>query len=320
MSRPVVTFGLLPLTELEIQLAEQYFAGYHRIPELCACIALALYAVLYIFGTRRNVSIAQQIQRTLQPLLQLQFSVVDSVRKLNHNEYLLYASGRQNVHSMLCTVQLKSRYDLVSQLVQLIIGGGQADTVSVEIPLDTDIVDKYVLCVVKKKLSKQVKKQQYDLHHLGTTQLSDLPSLHTGYTVWCDSSDSAKQVLDADTMALFDRYHAYIDYLHVSDVCECEHDGSTKNTIRLRMQLPASYDELLVVFRQLLRVVDRLPHIRLPPLQRSKNIEQRDIYARLLAKQQAQRAKQDDSSAGGSEDKQKRTEPRRTSRKTRLVR
>lgn len=287
-----LSYGLLPLNEWEIELINQYFYGYTRAPEVIAITILIIYIIVYIYGTARNNTIAQNIYNTIEPLLNVQFSEYKSYNnspiKYNNNEYLIYCTGRRYIHSMLIKLQLHSRYDIITMISELLLANGSArDMITIDIALDNDVIDKYVVCVIKKKLSKQYKKYSSELTNLVTSTINDMNELNDRYIIYTDSNDASKQLVDKSTITLLNRYNAFIDYLHISDSYVIDHDSSTTNVIRLHMSIPNSTDELLVVIDSLLHVADRLHTIHLTSQTRSKNIEKREMHQRLLVKQQS---------------------------------
>lgn len=295
-----IGWGLLPQSSYDIYIQNTYLLGINYAIEYIILTLLGIYIINYFYGKRKNSTIAFSIYTTLQSYLQTQFSHIgdsdtNNLIHQSNTDYLLYASGRQYVHSMLCHIHLNNRLDLISEITRIIFYGTTLqDYILIDIPLDNNIIDKYIVALIRKRIQKVFIKTNDDVSNIANITINDIHTSVNKFVVLTDSRDAYNQVFNSNTIDDIIQYNQYIDYILISDISTILHDNTTKNVLRAKIYIPKDHNDLIPIFTLLLQLVDRLHNIHIIGQQRNKNIEKRDLYNKQLqSKQQLQNKNKD---------------------------
>ncbi|XP_078435193.1 uncharacterized protein At5g49945 [Wolffia australiana] len=80
--------------------------------------------------------------------------------------FKFYASGRRFCQGLLATMDLRSRHDLISRVLDLVLP--KQDTITFEVVMNDEAMDQVVFAVAKKKLAKAMQKDERDLQRFAS--------------------------------------------------------------------------------------------------------------------------------------------------------
>ena len=86
--------------------------------------------------------------------------------KEGNDVFRFYASGRRYCGYLLATMELRSRHDLISRMLDLVFP--KRDTISFEVAMNDDSMDHVVLAVARQKTAKAMLKETRDLQRYAT--------------------------------------------------------------------------------------------------------------------------------------------------------
>ncbi|XP_047535635.1 PAT complex subunit CCDC47 isoform X2 [Vanessa atalanta] len=192
------------------------------------CCLLAAYALAYVIGRTKNTAIATNFLKLHKPLLDENFTLVgesglDVVsadergwRREAEHCFTMWCSGRQCCEGMLLTLKLIKRQDLVHVLLGVV--RPTPDTLLIRVELGKDDCDPFVLCIAQKKIATRLAKEMQDLSMFcPERRAGDKHGLPAALGVLSECAEATAGVLDARVTAALQRYHAHVQYIHVSD-------------------------------------------------------------------------------------------------------
>ena len=146
---------------------------FRRFAVEISCISfLITFIINYFTGKRENEHIALAWAArfaTKDTIFDKNFSLLGTgdgkdtplLLKEASDVFKFYASGRRFCQGMLATMELRSRHDLISRILDLVFP--RQDTITFEVVMNDDTMDQVVFAVAKKKLAKSMQKEELDL-------------------------------------------------------------------------------------------------------------------------------------------------------------
>lgn len=135
-----------------------------------------------------------------------------------YNIFKFYASGRKYCHGFLATLELKSRHDLISRwFTELILP--KMETITFEVTMNDDAMDQVVFALVRKKLSKNILKDESDLQRYAGLALnapSERKWVAEDLLVLSESKEVAGDII---TDAVLDLVSSFFSSYVVSFLC-----------------------------------------------------------------------------------------------------
>ena len=144
------------------------------ILEGIALLFLIGYGINFWFGTRANNDLATSWMESFAALFEKQFTLVGKnngktdpiLLKDGHSTYKLYASGRRYCDSLVAVLELRCRYDLIGLAWHLLLPA--KDTLTVEVFMNEEEMEPFVLAVVRKRHAKNFQRENKDLKEFAT--------------------------------------------------------------------------------------------------------------------------------------------------------
>ncbi|XP_041982241.1 PAT complex subunit CCDC47 [Aricia agestis] len=195
--------------------------------EAILCCLLMSYAIAFALGRAKNTSIATNFLKLHKPLLDENFTLVGETgtdivgeergwRREAEHCFTMWCSGRTCCEGMLLTLKLIKRQDLVHVLLGTV--RPSPDTLLIRVELGKDDCDPFVFCVAQKKIATRLSKEMQDLSiFCGEKRGGEKHGLPASLAVLSECAEAAGGVLDARATAALARYHAHIQYIHISD-------------------------------------------------------------------------------------------------------
>jgi len=150
-----------------------------RIPylEAAGVLFFFLYALVFWYGRKENERIALAWATEFagtNSVLEKNFSILGfgdepdapSLVKEGQNTFKFYASGRRYCESLLASIVLKNRQDLLSQLLYLVVP--TKDEITFQINMNEDAMEPVVFALAKKKVAKDMQRDVKDLNQFAT--------------------------------------------------------------------------------------------------------------------------------------------------------
>jgi len=240
--------------------------------EYAALVFIAVYAVNFFLGSKKNNRIAQNWYRNYEEWFKTQFSTTGSLLKESQFSYKFYASGRRYCTGMLVTMNLRKRHDLFSLLMEA--GGGSEDSIVIEIPMMEDDMEPFVFAITRKKAEKKMKKNNKDLDTLSLSIKSRV--LPDSLVLLTDTPDLEAAFLDersCRTMGL-----EWFRFLHFTDSGSVRFNPSTR-VLRFQFRLPDDVAQLRVLTEMAMFFVDRVATTKLSAGIKQKNLLKRKQVA-----------------------------------------
>eukprot|EP01102_Stenamoeba_stenopodia_P005513 TRINITY_DN1626_c0_g2_i2.p1 TRINITY_DN1626_c0_g2~~TRINITY_DN1626_c0_g2_i2.p1 ORF type:complete len:311 (-),score=113.96 TRINITY_DN1626_c0_g2_i2:156-1088(-) len=147
-----------------------------------------------------------------EPFTNEMFTHSSGIQKESQYQYKIVASGRPRVIGFQANLVLKKRQDLFSLLFSFITS--TPDLLTIEVLMQRDQVDPFVLALVNAKEEKSFKKDNNDLATL--TKKIEVKSLSNTFAVLGESEDLGHAVLK-DVIPVLNKQHAYVKYIHFTD-------------------------------------------------------------------------------------------------------
>jgi len=140
--------------------------------EAAGVVFFLIYGVVFWFGRKENENIAiawaTEFAAT-DTIMEKNFSLLGfgddpdapSLVKEGQNTFKFYASGRRYCESLLATIVLKNRQDLLSQLLYLVVPA--KDEITFRVHMNEDAMEPVVFALAKKKVAKDMQREVKDL-------------------------------------------------------------------------------------------------------------------------------------------------------------
>ncbi|PGH21631.1 hypothetical protein AJ80_03064 [Polytolypa hystricis UAMH7299] len=278
---------------------------------------IILVLLSHFWGTRRNRRTARTWAKAHVPLLQSEFEVVgyNGIRKeiptppeadeieipegiikeRSPQEFVLYATGRQNVAFVDVTIKLLKWYNPVylfgDWMLSMVMDSWPAPTQKIDCfayafdGKEKDIVpvpaaeketlerrskannssyDGFVFAVVHKNKMRQLREDRYDV---SLTFTKDNPKLPAWTTVMSESAEVTDMILTKDLISAIENAGDAFEYLVITDQPlekpTTIDETTPRKRINLSLQVPSGssvsvYDTTKTLFAQFLRLTDRL--------------------------------------------------------------
>ncbi|KAG6520336.1 hypothetical protein ZIOFF_017385 [Zingiber officinale] len=142
------------------------------ITEIICVSFLICFLVNYFTGKRENEIIALAWATkfaTKDSIFEKNFSLLGTgdgkdtplLLKEGQDVFKFYASGRRYCQSLLATMEMRSRHDLISRTLDLVLS--KKDVITFEVVMNEEAMDHVVLAVARRKLAKNMHKEERDL-------------------------------------------------------------------------------------------------------------------------------------------------------------
>lgn len=304
---------------------------------------LSLIIVTHLFGTRANRKKAERVASAFGPILRKEFSLLgfgsaptqndewsgkmakDIVKEKSQSEFIIYATGRQNVAFIDINVNLLKRYSPLSLIAETAMSmffesiTTPIDSIEAIIyPFDGKEVllvpshqgsmndyskqaksnyNAFVWAVVHKDNIKQLRDDRYDISLTITKDSKELPNWTT---VMSESSEITEILLTPELIRAFEKAGDIFRYLVITDQpieqpVKVE-DAAPKKRIYLSLKIPSSddYTCVLPLFEYFLSLVDKLvqqAQFR-PEVLRKVKTTREDVLRKLKLSQEEEKAEQ----------------------------
>eukprot|EP01132_Coremiostelium_polycephalum_P002072 gene2072-2558_t len=171
------------------------------------------YGVNYFVGTKTNRNLVQVWGRKFYNLLDKNFSMVGSngnfnIVRTSVSSFSLICTGRVNCHGAQITLDLKKRHDLFNVLLDL-VGYASPDRITIEVAMNQESMDTFILGVTKTKALKTFKSERNDVS-LFCSKLN-LPQLSQAYTVLGDTDGLQSLFLKSEVIQLLNDSEPYFE-------------------------------------------------------------------------------------------------------------
>ncbi|KAG6517364.1 hypothetical protein ZIOFF_020749 [Zingiber officinale] len=142
------------------------------ITEIICVSFLICFLINYFTGKRENEIIALAWATkfaTKDSIFEKNFSLLGTgdgkdtplLLKEGQDVFKFYASGRRYCQSLLATMEMRSRHDLISRTLDLVLS--KKDVITFEVVMNEEAMDHVVLAVARRKLAKNMHKEERDL-------------------------------------------------------------------------------------------------------------------------------------------------------------
>ncbi|CAL9112798.1 unnamed protein product [Musa acuminata var. zebrina] len=217
------------------------------------CISfLICFLINYFTGKRQNEEIALAWAAkfaTKDSIFDKNFSLLGTgdgkdtplLLKEGQDVFKFYASGRRYCQSMLATMEMRSRHDLISRALDLVFR--KRDVITFEVVMNEDAMDHVVLALAKRKMAKAMHKEERDLERfatLGVMPLSGRKWVADEVLVVAESKEVAGDLITEVALdqvfgdKAFEKFGKWFISLHFSD----QHPGSYKKRLIFKFALP----------------------------------------------------------------------------------
>ncbi|CAA6660602.1 unnamed protein product [Spirodela intermedia] len=176
--------------------------------------------------------------------------------------FKFYASGRRFCQGLLATIELRSRHDLISRILDLLLP--KQDTITFEVVMNDDAMDQVVFAVAKKKLAKVMQKEERDLQRYASV-LATPPAGRKWVPDELLVVSESKEVFGEKAFKAFGK--GFIS-MHFSD----QYQGSPKKLLVFKFLLPdaRSMAEMTRLVTLIPYYIDLIGRYKLSPQARSK--------------------------------------------------
>lgn len=231
--------------------------------------AMAVVVIAHIWGSKRNRAIATGFIATIAPVLSKEFSQVgfskqakesedvdaDKIVKANSNQdFVSYATGRNNVAFLNTTIKLQRRNNPVAWFIEAALGfffealaTTSNDSVTMILcPFDgadpttngktnsNSKYDNFVWAIVNKKHMRRWREERYDL---SLTRTSDWESLPNWLAVMGESKEIGDTCLYNELKEIVKECGSFLEFLLVSDMPKEKPTKLSELTPRKRITL-----------------------------------------------------------------------------------
>lgn len=196
--------------------------------EMLMLAGLMAYFANYLYGNKKNSSIASLWLSTHKSLLEDNFVLVGddgkketegstlSFIKESESVYTLWCSGRTCCEGMLVELKMIKRQDLVSLIAGIMKPVN--DQLHIKVEMSPDSMDNFVFCVANKKQAAKMGKEMNDLSKFctlvnKTEEKYNIP----GYSLLSEIAEASSSILDSRLIAALNKYSHLIEYIYASD-------------------------------------------------------------------------------------------------------
>ncbi len=235
---------------------------------------VAAFAAAFAWGTRRNKELAIDWLRAVRPVLEEQFSRIDTLTRLSPASFRLYCTGRLNCFAAEVTLQLRPRQDLLWSGLGLFMASNE--TMVIDVPMTgkrwrqkatfptcdsqlfgADKLDPFVFALFPARKERRLRDEMPDL---ALAKLRESPVKRL--VLVADSGKVAQRLLAPDVAASLEFWSKWIDLIYCSDSFEL-YETEYKQMARFVTKLPQSHGELQVLLRLVFRFVDAFASVTL---------------------------------------------------------
>ncbi|PKA51717.1 Uncharacterized protein AXF42_Ash003084 [Apostasia shenzhenica] len=218
------------------------------------CISfLIVFAINFFIGKRQNELIAlcwASQFATKDSIFDKNFSLLGTgdgkedaplLLKEGQDVFKFYASGRRYCQSLLATMELRSRHDLIARVMDLLLT--KRDTITFEVAMNEDAMDHVVLAVARKKTARSMHKEAKDLQRFAAVMATPPHGrrwVAEDLMVVTESKEVAGDLITDVVIdqvfgeKAFDMFGKGFISLHFTD----QHPGSRKKLLLLKFALP----------------------------------------------------------------------------------
>ncbi|KAJ0263364.1 Uncharacterized protein HA466_0037380 [Hirschfeldia incana] len=212
---------------------------------------LIAYLINYFLGKRANETLALAWASKFalkDAILEKNFSLLgvgegeDSPLLLKEaiNVFKFYASGRSYCHGLLATLELKSRHDLISRLLNFVVPC--KDEIEVEVYMNDEGMDHVVFALARKKAAKGMLKEMRDLQRFGGMVVAPggRKWVAEELAVVSESKEVAGDIITDVVLdqvfgdKSFEKFGKYFISMHFSD----QHPGKHRKMLLFKFALP----------------------------------------------------------------------------------
>lgn len=228
---------------------------YDWTTELYVLATFAIYILAYLWGRSKNSSMVNSFMESVDPVLNAEFGVVGvrphmKIVKDNDSRYTTYASGRENIESLLARFRLSERSNLMNYVFSLAMPQmgsleGLPDNVHIELtPTFPNKLEPGVFAVVNKENLGASQEQHYFLKYTKTVDHQQgLPPL---FALMVENNEQVqdlytpelKQALDMEGSAGVLRMLAFSDLPEEEPTKESQVSGNAK--VYLEFNFPSN--------------------------------------------------------------------------------
>lgn len=303
---------------------------------------LAVIVVIHLYGTSANRSKAKKLISAYAPSLQKEFALVgfsrrrptddvqdqgsakslpeDLIKEKAPNEFITYASGRQNVAFIDITLTLLKRYSPLTLVADFGLGlffdsmpapverleaiiypfdGKESQIVPAHLPGPQDSkssYDGFVWAIVNKGTMKRLRDERYDVSLTSTKDHAKLPNW---VTVMSESAEVTDFLLTPELVQVVEEAGDLLEHLIITDQPidkpQKLEETTPKKRIYLSLRAPsAGYQKAIPLFEYFLRIPDVLvqgAHFR-PEVMRKVKQTREDQMKRLQKADEEEKAEE----------------------------
>ncbi|XP_042379692.1 uncharacterized protein At5g49945-like [Zingiber officinale] len=217
------------------------------------CVSfLICFLINYFTGKRENETIALAWATkfaTKDSIFEKNFSLLGTgdgkdtalLLKEGQDVFKFYASGRRYCQSLLATMEMRNRHDLISRAIDLVLSN--KDVITFEVAMNEESMDHVVLAVARRKLAKNMHKEERDLQRYanpGMNPPSGRKWIADELLVVTESKEVAGDLITDAVLdqvfgeKAFEKFGKWFISMHFSD----QRPGSHKKTLTFKFALP----------------------------------------------------------------------------------
>lgn len=292
---------------------------------------ILLIVVFHLWGTRKNRRKAREWAQAHAPSLQNEFAVVgfngiqrsedeaaavlsspDSIiKEKSPQEFVSYATGRQNVAFVDVSIKLPKRYNPITYWMDVVFGflfeswtsptetyeaiaytfdGKEKDVVPVpakdtsSLKVNNSTYDGFIWAIVHKNHMRQFRQDRYDA---SMTFTKENPKLPPWVTVMTESAEITETLLTPELIQAVEKAGDNFKYLIVTDQPVDKplkiEETVPRKRVHICLSLPSStsgYTSSIPLFNQFLRFADRLvavAHFRAEVMRKVRHAREEEI-------------------------------------------
>ncbi|GAM23809.1 hypothetical protein SAMD00019534_069840 [Acytostelium subglobosum LB1] len=247
------------------------------------------YGINYFVGKKTNQELVTIWGRRFRPLFESNFTYLGDkqsyvIIKVDPNTYVFTCSGRVNCQGAQVTLTLKKRQDLFHVIMDL-VGYADPDRISIEIALNSDVMEPMIFAVIKNKSFKKFKSDNNDVSLFCSKQA--LPyGLNSTYAVLSDTECLPTLLLKPEIAATLNSHENFFESMHFTDHSLI--NPKYPKTLSFSYKLPSvkDMDKIQPLTSMALQYIDYIANVKLPPQYKAKAEKLRAKEREELFKQQ----------------------------------